>query len=265
MPGKAGEAHASSTPTGGLGPRASPWSACGEGADRDDWQRGRRGVREGRARRPGRRASAAWRCPTASAPTMRPALHRGRLASATTGSTASRSPRTTTAPSRIATLTVTGARRSAPAQLARDRTVMARPSRRARPGATRPANHLDPEHAGRATRRRWPTATPGLTCTVLGVRALSSSSAGALLAVGQGSHGAPVHDRAALAAGPRRPAAARCSGSWARPSRSTRGGISIKPSAGMEDMKMDMSGGAIAIESIAAIAAARACRSRCSP
>ena len=78
---------------------------------------------------------------------------------------------------------------------------------------------------------------------------------GAFAAVAQGGAEEPRADRPAL-----RPAAARGPplGLVGKAVTFDTGGISIKPAAGMADMKFDMSGGAAVLEATAAIAAARA-------
>ena len=96
---------------------------------------------------------------------------------------------------------------------------------------------------------------PGLTCTVLGRARLEKLGAGALLGGGPGLRRAAPHDRAALPAAGRRPAPARC---WAWSGKAVTfdtGGISIKPSGGMEEMKLDMGGGAAVLEGTALVAA----------
>ncbi len=151
--------------------------------------------------------------------------------------------------SRIATLTVTG-RGITPAQLARTATVMERTSA-TRDLANTPANHLDPRMLADYA-KSLAAGIPGLTCRVLGVRELERLGAGALLAVGQGSAVPPC-----MIVMRWKPAKARRGevlGIVGKAVTFDTGGISIKPSAGMEEMKLDMSGGAITIESIAAIA-----------
>ena len=73
---------------------------------------------------------------------------------------------------------------------------------------------------------------------------------GGLAAVAQGSHEEP---RLIVLRYTRR-SAARCSALVGKAVTFDTGGISIKPSAKMQEMKMDMSGGAAVIEATAAIA-----------
>jgi leucyl aminopeptidase len=114
-----------------------------------------------------------------------------------------------------------------------------------------PANHLTPRQLADYARALART-TRGLTCTVLGPPQLTKLGAGALLAVGQGSAEPP--QMIVLRYSPSRPRRGTVLGIVGKAVTFDTGGISIKPSAGMEDMKMDMTGGAIAIESIAMIA-----------
>jgi len=151
--------------------------------------------------------------------------------------------------SRIADLVVTG-RGIAAAQLARTTVVMERTSA-ARDLANTPANHLDPAMLA-AYAKSLAASIPGLTCRVLGTRDLERLGAGALLAVGQGSAVPPR--MIVLRWKPAKARRGEVLGLVGKAVTFDSGGISIKPSAGMEEMKLDMSGGAIAIEGVAAIA-----------
>ena len=151
--------------------------------------------------------------------------------------------------SRISDLVVTGAGLSA-RQLARTATVMAHTAA-VRDLSNTPANHLTP--TGLADYANALAATiPGLTCKVLGVRELERLKTGALLCVGQGSQEPPC--MIVMRWSPPKARKGQVLGLVGKAVTFDTGGISIKPSGGMEDMKMDMTGGAIAIESIAAIA-----------
>jgi leucyl aminopeptidase len=114
-----------------------------------------------------------------------------------------------------------------------------------------PANHLTPRQLADYA-RSLARKTRGLTCTVLGPPQLKRLGAGALLAVGQGSAEPP--QMIVLRYSPARARKGTTLGIVGKAVTFDTGGISIKPSAGMEDMKMDMTGGAIAVESIAMIA-----------
>ncbi len=116
-----------------------------------------------------------------------------------------------------------------------------------------PSNHLTPsdlaEHA-----RRLAEATPGLECEVLERKQLKAIGAGGLLAVAQGSEEPPV--MIVLRYRPKRRAAkGEVLGLVGKAVTFDTGGISIKPSGGMEEMKLDMAGGAAVIEGAALIAA----------
>jgi len=76
---------------------------------------------------------------------------------------------------------------------------------------------------------------------------------GAFAAVAQGTAQRAGADHAALPRARRKRSGA--SGSLARAVTFDSGGISLKPGAGMEEMKFDMSGGAAVIEAVGAIAA----------
>jgi leucyl aminopeptidase len=122
----------------------------------------------------------------------------------------------------------------------------------ARDLANTPANDLTPtalaQHA-----RALAEATTGLTCTILERRDLQKLGAGALLSVAQGSAEPPK--MIVLRYTPKRRAKTReVLGLVGKAVTFDTGGISIKPAAGMEEMKMDMAGGAVVIESIGLIA-----------
>ncbi|MDX6556378.1 MAG: leucyl aminopeptidase [Miltoncostaeaceae bacterium] len=115
-----------------------------------------------------------------------------------------------------------------------------------------PSNHLTPtrlaDHA-----RALAEATPGLECEVLQPKQLAKLGAGALLAVAQGSEEPPA--MIVLRYTPRRRAAkGEVLGLVGKAVTFDTGGISIKPSGGMEEMKLDMAGGAAVIEGAALIA-----------
>ena len=151
--------------------------------------------------------------------------------------------------SRIRDLTVVGRGLTA-ARLSRTATVMEHAAA-SRDLANTPSNHLDPEMLA-AYATKLAASVPGLTCRVLGVRDLEKLGAGALLAVGRGSAVPPR--MIVLRWKPPKARRGETLGLVGKAVTFDTGGISIKPSASMEDMKMDMTGGAIAIEGIAAIA-----------
>jgi leucyl aminopeptidase len=116
-----------------------------------------------------------------------------------------------------------------------------------------PSNHLTPtDLAARA--RELADATPGLACTVLGRSRLEKLGAGALLGVARGSDEPPrmvvLRYRPETAARP-----GEVLGLVGKAVTFDSGGISIKPSGGMEEMKLDMGGGAAVLEGTALVAA----------
>jgi leucyl aminopeptidase len=122
----------------------------------------------------------------------------------------------------------------------------------ARDLANTPSNHLTPD--GLADRaRELADATPGLSCTVLGRARLEKLGAGALLGVARGSDEPPrmivLRYRPATVA-----RAGEVLGLVGKAVTFDTGGISIKPSSGMEEMKLDMGGGAAVLEGTALVA-----------
>lgn len=115
-----------------------------------------------------------------------------------------------------------------------------------------PANHLTPTDLS-AYATDLAARTPGLTCTVLDAARLRKLGAGALLGVAQGSEQPPK--MIVLRYTPEHPATDEVLGLVGKAVTFDTGGISIKPSAGMEEMKMDMGGGAAVLEGAALVAA----------
>lgn len=115
-----------------------------------------------------------------------------------------------------------------------------------------PSNHLTPSDLA-ARARELAAEIPGLTCTVLDEKALRRMKAGALLAVAQGSAEPPrmivlrYQPKGAVTG-------KKLLGLVGKAMTFDSGGISIKPSSHMEDMKMDMGGGAAVIEGAGLIA-----------
>ena len=117
-----------------------------------------------------------------------------------------------------------------------------------------PANELTPPRARRAAPRRSRPSLPHLRFESLGPDEIRAAGMGAFAAVAQGSDTEPrliVLDYDPPGARERH---AR-SGSSARRSRSTAGGISLKPAERMDEMKCDMGGGAAVLCGLGAIAA----------
>jgi len=122
----------------------------------------------------------------------------------------------------------------------------------ARDLANTPANDLTPTAlAARAGELAGQTA--GLECDVLERKDLQKLGAGALLAVAQGSAEPPK--MIVLRYTPKRRAASgEVLGLVGKAVTFDTGGISIKPAGGMEEMKLDMAGGAAVVEAIGLIA-----------
>ena len=115
-----------------------------------------------------------------------------------------------------------------------------------------PANHLTPTILAERA-RELADGVPGLSCTVLGRSRLERLGAGCLLGVARGSDEPPrmivMRYRPAEVARP-----GEVLGLVGKAVTFDTGGISIKPSSGMEEMKMDMGGGAAVILATALIA-----------
>lgn len=114
-----------------------------------------------------------------------------------------------------------------------------------------PANDLTPPDLARYASDRA-KATDRLKCTVMGPKELQKLGAGGILNVGKGS----IHDPQLIVLHytPAEKATDEVLGIVGKAVTFDTGGISIKPAGGMEEMKMDMSGGAATIEAITAIA-----------
>jgi len=151
---------------------------------------------------------------------------------------------------------------------ARTGAALARAQNLARDLSNQPANSLTPDALARRASQMAREA--GLRCRVLGPSEMRKLGMGGILAVGGGSahpprlvvmeHGAPGRGRARKKKG----------GKTARGGRRLptvclvgkgitfdSGGISIKPSAGMDEMKHDMSGAAAVVGAMQAVAALR--------
>ena len=142
-----------------------------------------------------------------------------------------------------------GERREAVASEAGAAAVAAEATNRARELQNLPANVLTPE-ALAARAEEIAAAHERVTAEVLDREAIAARRMGGMTAVSQGSAAEPrliVLRYAGGGNGPR-------IGLVGKAVTFDSGGISIKPSAGMHEMKMDMSGGAAVLEAIAAIA-----------
>lgn len=124
----------------------------------------------------------------------------------------------------------------------------------ARTIANRPGNIINPP-ALAAEARKVAKADPSLTCKIFDEKALTQMKAGGILAVGAGSASQP---RMIVLKYVPKGAAAKAKKPIALIGKAVTfdsGGISIKPSAGMEEMKFDKSGGIAVLGAMKAIAA----------
>ncbi len=132
--------------------------------------------------------------------------------------------------------------------------VIAAAQNRVRDLANRPANDLTPAALGEYAAELAATR-PQLSATVLDEQEIRSSGMGAFAAVAQGSAQPAKLIRLDYAgAGPRDPLLALIGKAVTFDS----GGLWLKPSAKMHDMKFDMAGGAAVLETVAALADLRA-------
>ena len=115
-----------------------------------------------------------------------------------------------------------------------------------------PANHLTPTILAERA-KELADGIPGLSCTVLGRARLEKLGAGALLAVAQGSE-EPPRMIVLRYRPPDSPRSGEVLGLVGKAVTFDTGGISIKPSGGMEEMKLDMGGGAAVLEGTALVA-----------
>ena len=123
----------------------------------------------------------------------------------------------------------------------------------ARTIANRPGNVINPPSLAEVA-KKMANQTPGLSCTVFDDTKLKEMGAGGILAVGSGSATKPrmiVLKYNAKAKGSKKPKTIALVG---KAITFDSGGISIKPSAGMEEMKFDKSGGIAVLGAMKAIA-----------
>ena len=121
----------------------------------------------------------------------------------------------------------------------------------ARDMANEPASHWTPVHFSEYGRRL--AAAHGMTCTVLDQARLKKLGMGGILAVNQGSACPPEMVILEYAVRPSAPTLLLVGKGLTFDS----GGISLKPSAGMEEMKYDMCGGAAVLCAMQAVAQAK--------
>ena len=152
-------------------------------------------------------------------------------------------------PPRIERLTIAGSGEEAVVRAAEIARVAAEAANRARTLQDRPSNDLTPEALAERA-REIAAEHDALSVEVLDRDGIAAAGMGGLVAVSQGTAAEP------------RLIALRYEGGGSGPRLGLvgkavtfdSGGISIKPSSGMHEMKMDMSGGAAVIEAIGAIA-----------
>ncbi|MCF7956275.1 MAG: leucyl aminopeptidase [Phycisphaerae bacterium] len=133
-------------------------------------------------------------------------------------------------------------------------TIIGKAQTYARTIANRPGNIINPP-ALAAEARKVAKADPSLSCKIFDEKALIQMQAGGILAVGAGSASQP---RMIVLKYTPKGAAARAKKPIALVGKAITfdsGGISIKPSAGMEEMKFDKSGGIAVLGAMKAIAA----------
>lgn len=131
---------------------------------------------------------------------------------------------------------------------ARTGEILARAQNLARTLGNLPGNVATPEYL--ATRGREIGERLGMTVTILGPAEMEAEKMGALLAVAQGTEEEP---RLIVLEHRRGPADAKPLVLVGKGLTFDSGGISIKPAAGMEEMKFDMCGGAAVLAAMQAI------------
>lgn len=131
--------------------------------------------------------------------------------------------------------------------------IIGRAQSYARTLANRPANIINPAELAAEAKRAAKTTT-GLTCTVFDEKQMAAKGMGGVLAVGSGSKSPPrfiVLKYSPVGKAARsRPAVALVGKAITFDS----GGISIKPSANMDEMKLDKTGGTAVLGTMKAIA-----------
>jgi leucyl aminopeptidase len=151
------------------------------------------------------------------------------------------------APPEIESLTLIGpAELGVAAEAAR---VCAEAQNRARDLQSLPSNVATPSYLGRRA-REIASAHQSVTAEVLGREEMIAKKMGGLVAVSQGSAEEPQLIVLRYAGGGSAPTL----GLVGKGVTFDTGGISLKPSASMQDMKMDMSGAAAVLQAVAAIA-----------
>ena len=119
----------------------------------------------------------------------------------------------------------------------------------ARDLANAPSNLMTPKSLAAAA-KKVAKEIAGLSCKIKGLPELTKENFGALLAVSQGSHQEPQLIEMSY----KHPQAKRRIALVGKGVTFDSGGINIKPTPGMEEMKIDMAGGAVVVGVMAAIA-----------
>jgi leucyl aminopeptidase len=127
--------------------------------------------------------------------------------------------------------------------------ICAKAQNRARDLQSLPSNVATPSYLGRRA-RSIASEHPGISTEVLGREEIVAKKMGGLVAVSQGSAEEPKLIVLRYAGG----GSGKTLGLVGKGVTFDTGGISLKPSGGMQEMKMDMSGAAAVLEAVAAIA-----------
>lgn len=146
-------------------------------------------------------------------------------------------------------LALAGADGEPVAEAARAARVAATAANRARDLQNLPGNHATPSFLA-ARAEEIAVAHDAVEATILGPREIAERGMGGLVAVSQGS----AEEPRLICLRYRGRGSGEVLGLVGKAVTFDSGGISIKPSQGMHEMKMDMSGGAAVLESVAAIA-----------
>ena len=121
----------------------------------------------------------------------------------------------------------------------------------ARTIANRPGNVINPSTLAAAA-KKIAAGIPGLSCTILDEKQLKQKKMGGILAVGQGSKNKPR--LIVLKYSPQAKGKVPVVGLVGKAITFDSGGISLKPSAGMQEMKFDKSGGVAVLAAMKAVA-----------
>lgn len=129
-------------------------------------------------------------------------------------------------------------------------TIIGQAQSYARTVANRPANVINPPSLA-AEAQKLARRTPGLTCTIFDEKKLAAKKMGGILAVGAGSQSKPRF--IVLKYAPRN-AKGKPIAIVGKAITFDSGGISLKPAADMDEMKLDKTGGVVTLAAMQAIA-----------